>query len=286
MWKKILQCRENAKDLYRVEVRDGRNTSFWHEKWSSLGCLMDVVRDGGCIDMGIVTNGTVADCLRHRRRHHRVQIFNRIEVEIEKFKRNWVQEYDIPLWRNEKGKYKKVFSTKETWLCIREKHLPCHWFQAVWFKHATPKFSFITWLAMRGRLSTGERMQKWNGNVDASCVLCQEPLETQSHLFFECPYSTQVWETLMKGVLRDQYSANWDILVSLLTGDSRWSKTKLFTARYMFQSAIHTIWRERNKRRHGEGSVPAVLLIQRLDKNMRNQFTVIRRRGERSMKME
>lgn len=83
----------------------------------------------------------------------------------------------------------------------------------------------------------------------------------------------------MKGVLRDQYSANWDILVSLLTGDSRWSKTKLFTARYMFQSAIHTIWRERNKRRHGEGSVPAVLLIQRLEKNMRNQFTVIRRRG-------
>lgn len=105
--------------------------------------------------MGIVTNGTVADCLRHRRRHHRVQTFNRIEVEIEKFKRNWVQENDIPLWRNEKGKYKKVFSTKETWLCIREKHLPCHWFQAVWFKHATPKFSFITWLAMRGRLQQG-----------------------------------------------------------------------------------------------------------------------------------
>ena len=43
--------------------------------------------------------------------------------------------------------------------------------------------------------------------------------------------------------------------------------------------AIHTIWRERNRRRHGEDSVPAVLLIQRLGKNMRNQFTVIRRRG-------
>lgn len=113
-----------------------------------------------------------------------MQIFNRIEVEIERFKRSWVQEDDIPLWRNEKGKYKKAFSTKETWLCIRDKHLFCHWYQAVWFKYATPKYSFITWIAMRGRLSTGERMLKSNGNVAASCVLCQEPLETQSHLFF------------------------------------------------------------------------------------------------------
>lgn len=31
MWKKILKCREIAKRLYRVEVRNGKKTSFWFE---------------------------------------------------------------------------------------------------------------------------------------------------------------------------------------------------------------------------------------------------------------
>lgn len=83
----------------------------------------------------------------------------------------------------------------------------------------------------------------------------------------------------MKGVLKDQYTVNWDALVGLITGASSWSKTKLFIARYMFQSTIHMVWKERNRRRHGETIAPAPLLIRRLDKNMRNQFTVIRRKG-------
>lgn len=53
-------------------------------------------------------------------------------------------------------------------------------------------------------------------------------------------------------------------------GHLRWSKTQLFIERYMLQSVVHTIWKERNRRRHEEGFVPVVLLIKRLDKNMRN----------------
>lgn len=69
-----------------MEVRSGRTTSFWHEKWSCLGCLKDVVRNGSYIDMRIPTNATVEDSMHHRRRCHRVQIFNKTEMEIEKFK--------------------------------------------------------------------------------------------------------------------------------------------------------------------------------------------------------
>lgn len=49
----------------------------------------------------------------------------------------------------------------------------------------------------------------------------------------------------------------------------------------MLQSTVHMIWRERNRRRHGEILVPAMLLINRLDKNMRNKFTVIQRKGDK-----
>ena len=87
MWKKILKCREIAKRMYRVEVRNGKKTSLWFENWSPMGCLKDLLGDGSCIDMGILINATVEESWRHRRRSHRVLILNRVEEEIEKSRR-------------------------------------------------------------------------------------------------------------------------------------------------------------------------------------------------------
>lgn len=220
MWRKILKYRETAKLFYRLEVRNGEKTSFWYERWSSLEQLKDVVREGGSIDMGIPLNATVRESRSHRRRCHRQPILNRVEEEIEKYQVNWVQNEDISLWKNEKGKYKKAFSTRGTWLNIREEHQTCYWHKAIWFKHATPKYSFIAWVVIQGRLLTGDRMQLWNGNVDTSCVFCQEQMETLSHLFFECSYSRQIWENLMREVLKDKYTVEWRNLIRFSVGDS------------------------------------------------------------------
>lgn len=96
-------------------MRDGRKTSFWHEAWSSLGCFVDIL-DGRCfIEMGIPSNEVVSDSRSHRKRDHRIQILNTIEMEIDKYKSNIKEEEDITLWKNGRGKYKRVFSSGETW---------------------------------------------------------------------------------------------------------------------------------------------------------------------------
>lgn len=128
MWKKILKYREIAKQLYRVEIKNGRRTSFWYEAWSSLGCLKDFLNGGGHIELGIPINATVEESRKHRRRNHRVTLLNKIEEEMEKYKVNMVQEEDVPLWKDGKGKFKKSFSSGETWQIIREKHPPCSWY--------------------------------------------------------------------------------------------------------------------------------------------------------------
>ena len=183
MWKKLLKCREIAKSLYQVEVRNGRKASFWFEAWSPMGRLQEVLSGRGLIDLGIRATYTVKVCKNHRRRHHRVHILNAVELEIEKMKEKWVDEEDVSLWRNEKGRYKAEFFTCDTWKNIREKHLCYSWHSTVWFKHATPKYAFVTWMVMLGRLSTGDRIITWNVNADGSCVLCRHPLETAEHLF-------------------------------------------------------------------------------------------------------
>lgn len=232
------------------------------------------------IDIGISINANVEACGMHRRRHHRNPIFNRVEMEIERYKATRVEEEDISLWKNKNGDYKKCFSSRDTWEVIREKHMSCYWYKAVWYKYATPKFSFILWTALNGKLPTGDRMIKWSGSIDTACVLCRNhPLETLQHLFFDCSFSTQVWEKLMKGVLGNIFTSNWGSILRIALDQSH-RKIRLFVIRYVLQSAVHTIWRERNRRRHGEASSPVMLLIKQIDKNMRNKFSIIRKKGD------
>ena len=54
--------------------------------------------------------------------------------------------------------------------------MQCDWSRGVWFSKGTPKFAFITWLAMRGRLSTMDMIMKWSQGVDAASVLCKSAI--------------------------------------------------------------------------------------------------------------
>ena len=108
----------------------------------------------------------------------------------------------------------------------------------------------IVWLAVRDKLSTGERMLKWNPQGDAICVLCQGQVETRNHLFFECVYSETVWKGLMRKFIGSRYTSNWNQLLEILINTNQ-DNTTLFLIRYTFQAVLYSIWRERKCRRHG-----------------------------------
>lgn len=178
-----------------------------------------------------------------------------------------------------KGKFKRVFSSRETLEIIRERHAPCSWSTVVWFKHATPKFSFILWMAMHDRLSTGDRMRFWNENVDTSCVLSQDLMETKEHLFFECSFSTLIWQKLMERLLGNEFTVKWDELIVLCTRAVR-TKIQRFIVKYALQLTAYSIWRERNKMRHGETALSHDLLTRMIEKDMRNRLYTIQRQGD------
>lgn len=101
--------------------------------------------------MGIQQDETVAAVLRERRRRqHRAETLNQIEIIIQEMQGKQTEE---------DGKYKPKFSSRETWQLIRTEQNRVSWSKAIWFKHGTPKYVFITWLAIKNRLSTGDRMR-------------------------------------------------------------------------------------------------------------------------------
>lgn len=56
-------------------------------------------------------------------------------------------------------------------------------------------------------------------------------------------------------------------------------KMKSYMLRYVFQNSIHSIWSERNRKRHGEQPSLSELLVKIIDKNMRNRLSTLKGGG-------
>lgn len=99
-----------------------------------------------------------------------------------------------------------------------------------------------------------DRVSRWSQGIDTTCVLCKNATETRSHLFFECSFSSQIWEQLTKGIVHSSYSTSCEATIRLISGSM--DKKRRFCISYAFQVDIYSLWRERNKRRHGDQPMP------------------------------
>ena len=281
VWRKLIKYRSLAQSFYKVDMRNGEATSFWFDHWSELGRLMELTGDKGLIDMGISRHLSVSEVWStHRRRRHRTSVLNQLEDMLQTARENRTEDSDIALWRGKNDVYKPHFSTKEIWHHIRATSTNVTWHKGVWFSHATPKYSFCVWLAVLNRLSTGDRMGKWNTGPPVTCVLCNRCPETREHLFFSCSYGSVIWAALAKNIFKARYSTDWQTLITYIS-DMQHNKTETFLVRYIFQVSVYTIWRERNGRRHGEEPNTTARLIRWIDKQTRNTLSSIRLLGDR-----
>ena len=125
------------------------------------------------------------------------------------------------------------------------------WFKGIWFTEATPKFSFITWIAIHNRLSTGDRILRWNPQVISTWWLCKSATESRDHMFFECWYSKEVWCGTIGGLAGNRSLCQWCHVIQALVNGFQ-ERTVTFLLRYCFQAATYAIWHERNVRRVGD----------------------------------
>lgn len=281
IWKKLLKYRDLAFPLTRVEIESGSSTSFWFDIWSPLGKLIDLTGARGCIDLGINIDATVEHVVQsYRQRRHRVEILISIEEVIMQLRSHGLSSSeDTRLWKGVGDTYRPNFNTRQTWEIIRRNGTKVNWAKCLWFSGATPKYSVVTWIAAHNRLATGDRILKWSPQAGAQCIMCKAQMETREHLFFSCQYTQEIWLNLAGKLLGVSYSHNWSRVLEILLNKRR-DSTDLFLLRYVFQVSVHTIWRERNGRRHGEAHKTTAVLIRFIDKVVRNRISSLTRHGD------
>ncbi|KAI8567999.1 hypothetical protein RHMOL_Rhmol02G0164200 [Rhododendron molle] len=171
--RKLFQLRDEIQPWIKYIIGDGKSTYLWVDNWHNLGPICKRFGDSGDFHVGRPLFAKVSSII-----HNGAWQWPRPRSAITK---EIVSNFDPSLIPN--------VSVPD---CVR-------WTLCKYgFSHHVPRWAFIEWLALLGRLSTKDRLYSWGVVSDQRCVLCQVENESHEHLFFACAYSSAMWDSLLQ----------------------------------------------------------------------------------------
>ncbi|KAK3225726.1 hypothetical protein Dsin_005588 [Dipteronia sinensis] len=141
-----------------------------------------------------------------------------------------------------------IYSASSALASLRVPYPLVPWFKLVWFPQNIPRMSFILWIAIRGRLSTRDRIHKYDPRAVSTCVLCNSHLESHAHLFFEYLFNRAIWTQILKYYGFPWNSLWWNDFIIWASTHWRGNTPIIVAKKLCLGVAVYHIWRERNCR--------------------------------------
>lgn len=135
-------------------------------------------------------------------------------------------------------------STSMAYNWLRGKEKGKTWMPLIWRSYIPPKFSFILWLSLRGRLYT---KNKWIVNQDRKCSLCKTSTETIEHLFFCCTFVRAVWAKVRCWLGINREMTTLLSVIKRIKKDFRGALIKSKVVVIALASTVYFIWKMRNE---------------------------------------
>lgn len=119
------------------------------------------------------------------------------------------------------------------------------WCKLIWLSNARPRCAFISWLAIRDRLSIKERLATRGIGNDTLCVMCSNAVENRDNLLFECSFTQRIWRRIKHWCHQDNIGHDWANIVDWV--EKNWSvkSMKAVCSKLGFSAAIYHIWEHR-----------------------------------------
>ncbi|XP_051149233.1 uncharacterized protein LOC127263955 [Andrographis paniculata] len=118
-------------------------------------------------------------------------------------------------------------------------------FLTLWDYPILPKHYFILWLAASGKIKTKDRLEFLE--IDHTCVLYKTQSESIQHLFFACPFSSQIWATICSWMQAPITMCCLESAASWISSNTSQDPSLRFLHRLGFASTVYYIWTARNK---------------------------------------
>nr|XP_043625583.1 uncharacterized protein LOC122597008 [Erigeron canadensis] len=249
-WRKLLQARNQVRPFFYTQIGDGLSTSAWYDNWC-YGPLISHISPRIINNVGFHLNTKVAEV---------------IDNEVWAWPTSWNTFFpnlvpfplvngvtDRVFWKNRYGLLLQ-FSVSVAWEDLRQRSNEVSWHRLVWFPQYILKHSFILWLVMRRRLKTQDLLQQWDvstSNASPLCSLCGHVADSHDHLFFECDFSSKVWDSLKIKAELQGTSHEWKSIITNMSGRASSNSIANVVSKLLLAATTYYVWQERNQRLFG-----------------------------------
>ncbi|GJV20093.1 reverse transcriptase domain, reverse transcriptase zinc-binding domain protein [Tanacetum coccineum] len=113
------------------------------------------------------------------------------------------------------------FSVAVVWDSIWPCSTSVSWYKLVWYPQSIPRHAILLWLAIKQKLKTQNSVKQWDvgSNTELNLLCCplwnMQP-DSHDHLFFECIFSTQVWNHLKPYMRMSNIPPSLSLIVDFL----------------------------------------------------------------------
>ena len=279
-WRKLLSLRSELRPFVWSKVGSGAVVSVWFDKWSNVGPLCNFISPRQIKQAGYSLNATLANVIRDDNWTWPAAWYTLFPVLINM---PVVQlnpsRTDSIVWMNTDHK-EVAFSSMVVWEAIREKQQVVDWAAMVWFSQCIPRHAFLLWLVFSRKLKTHDKMLLWDNKGDMNlrllcCSLCTRGPDSHEHLFFECNYSSQVWNAVKGFAELNQLSSRWDDIMSWFIPRARFKSAKSVIGRLLLAASSYFIWQERNSRLFTSKTRSADVLVKLITDTVRMRLATL-----------
>ncbi|GAV79911.1 zf-RVT domain-containing protein [Cephalotus follicularis] len=122
------------------------------------------------------------------------------------------------------------------------------WHNLVWHRSRIPKHAFYLWLEFRAAHKTKDKLLAIGVLQSAGCVFFCRELESLEHLYFQCPYTENIWKRVLalcnisKPILSWLEEVQW--MIEHMKGDNFLEMVR----KLALAATVFHIWLERNRR--------------------------------------
>ncbi|XP_056690170.1 uncharacterized protein [Spinacia oleracea] len=111
---------------------------------------------------------------------------------------------------------------------LRQQGSSVIWKRIICNSKASPKATFVAWLALQNRLATKDRLVKWNLQIEKCC------------------YSKAVWNGVLARIGEAYSGSNWQDVCHWAAKKSRSKRSRAKVCSCAFTETVYAIWLQRN----------------------------------------
>nr|GEW59701.1 hypothetical protein [Tanacetum cinerariifolium] len=249
-WRKILQLRPFIRNFIWSRIGDGALTSLWFDKWCALGPLSNIISCHDWYRAGLSMSSKVRDVINNGDWSWPVYLLDKYSmlptITLSNIDDSTPDQLE---WRNDLG-IRKPFSVDTVWLSIRPRFTKVNWCNIVWFASCIPRYAFNFWLVIKQRLKTQDKVARWDvsDSLLTVCPLCELVSDSHEHLFFECPFSQQIWNHMKSYAGLSSSSPFFSHIMSIISPIANRKSSRSTIAKLVMAASTYFIWQERNGR--------------------------------------